>query len=88
MGYRYIRRDLLVNIILLSTVGGEEVWNDASFPKSFCGLISRTDPHPNLETSSQIWIPNTRYQVHEPLILRVQNPSIIDQRQLYGVIYL
>lgn len=35
MGYRYIRRDLLVNIILLSTVGGEEVWNDASFPKPF-----------------------------------------------------
>lgn len=27
--------------------------------KSFYGLISRTDPHPNLETSSQIW-----FQIH------------------------
>lgn len=45
----------------LSIVSGEEVWNDASFPEPFtqrhnlfCGLISRTDPHPDLAASSQI----------------------------------
>lgn len=85
MGCRYIRRDCLVNIIIINKWAVKRSGTMPLFPnrsrqrhKSFCGLISRTDTHPNLERHPVKY--DSKYSLPSCTNLspwEFQNPSII-----------